>query len=277
MFSISKDRIYEIIFEADTKEGKLFDVILIIVILLSLLVVLLESISELKTEYGQWFFILEWVFTGLFLVEYGLRIYSTRKPSKYIFSFFGIIDFLSILPAFLGLIFAGTQTLIIIRSIRLLRVFRVLKLVDMMVESMLLWQALKASRRKILVFLSFLVIHTMIFGSVLYILESSVNSGFDTIPRSIYWAIVTLTTVGYGDISPITPMGQFIASLVMISGYAVIAVPTGIITSEMMKTQISEVEQKLNTRVCKDCVQTGHDNDAKFCKFCGQTLVVQTE
>lgn len=269
----NKDRIHEIIFEADTPEGKAFDVALIIIILASVVVAMIETVPIVKSQYGKALYGLEWLFTVLFIIEYVFRIYSSRKPKTYIFSFFGIIDFLSILPVFLSFIFIDSQSLIIIRSIRLLRIFRVLKLVNLILESMVLWRAIKRSRAKITVFLLFLIIHVLVFGSVMYLVEHQVNSGFENIPQSVYWAIVTLTTVGYGDIAPMTVIGKFIASIVMISGYAVIAVPTGIITSEVIKSGTnSDISKASNTQVCRYCAKGNHDLDAVYCKYCGERL-----
>ena len=269
----TKDRLHEIIFEADTPEGKAFDIALIIVILASLFVAIIETVSAVKIRYGRMLYSLEWVFTIAFIIEYLLRVYSTRKPRSYIFSFFGIVDLLSILPVFLSIVFVDSHSLIIIRSVRLLRIFRVLKLVNLILESMTLWRAIKKSQAKITVFLLFLVVHVLIFGSVMYLVEHNVNSGFENIPQSIYWAIVTLTTVGYGDVSPITPFGKFIASLVMISGYAVIAVPTGIITSEVIKAGAEkDISKASNTQACRYCLKDSHDADAKYCKYCGERM-----
>lgn len=268
-----KDRIHEIIFEADTPEGKAFDIALIIIILASVLIAMIETVPTIKSQYGKALYGLEWLFTVLFIIEYVFRIYSSRKPKAYIFSFFGIIDFLSILPVFLSFIFIDSQSLIIIRSIRLLRIFRVLKLVNLVLESMLLWRAIKRSRAKITVFLLFLIIHVLIFGSIMYLVEHQVNSGFENIPQSVYWAIVTLTTVGYGDVAPMTVIGKMIASIVMISGYAVIAVPTGIITSEVIKSGTnSDISKAKNTQVCRYCGKGNHDLDAIYCKYCGERL-----
>lgn len=268
-----KDRIHEIIFEADTPEGKAFDIALIIIILASVVIAMIETVPNIKNQYGKALYGLEWLFTVLFIIEYVFRIYSSRKPKTYIFSFFGIIDFLSILPVFLSFIFIDSQSLIIIRSIRLLRIFRVLKLVNLILESMTLWRAIMRSRAKITVFLLFLIIHVLVFGSVMYLVEHQVNSGFENIPQSVYWAIVTLTTVGYGDVAPMTVIGKLIASIVMISGYAVIAVPTGIITSEVIKSgKNSDISKAINTQVCRYCNKGNHDMDAIYCKYCGERL-----
>jgi len=225
-----RERLHEIIFEADTPEGRQFDVALMIMILLSLTAVLADSVASFHDKYGSILFFAEWFFTLLFTVEYILRIYSTLKPSKYIFSFYGIIDLLSILPTYLSLILIGSQYFLVIRTLRLLRVFRVLKLARYVRASKTLGFALRNSRHKIIVFLEVILTMVIIMGSLMYLIEGPSN-GFTSIPRSIYWAIVTLTTVGYGDITPQTPLGQTLASIVMITGYAIIAVPTGIISA----------------------------------------------
>jgi voltage-gated potassium channel len=257
----------EIIFEADTPAGKLFDVLLIWAILVSVTVVFLESINALKVDYGEWFVILEWVFTISFTVEYVLRIICVRKPFKYIFSFYGVIDFLAIVPTYLSLLVTGSQYLLVIRIIRLLRVFRVFKLTHLVKQSDVLVKALKASRAKIAVFLFAVVTLVVIIGALMYVIEGPEN-GFTSIPVSMYWAIVTLTTVGYGDISPQSPVGQLLASMVMIMGYGIIAVPTGIVSVEIA----SAAKKQLTTQVCPSCLSEGHDNDAAHYKFCGAKL-----
>ena len=264
-----KERLHEIIFEADTPAGKLFDVVLLIAILLSVIIVMLESVPEYSKLYGRYFNIAEWVFTIIFTIEYLLRLYSVYKPMKYATSFFGIVDLLSILPSYLSLIFAGTHSLMVIRGLRLLRVFRIFKLANFLNEGEVIVKALKASRAKIMVFIIFILIMVSIFGSLMYLVEGQTNSGFDSIPRSVYWAIVTLTTVGYGDISPQTTLGQFIASIIMIAGYAVIAVPTGIVTNELF---VSKKNSKVSTQSCRYCSLEGQDPDAIYCKHCGEKL-----
>jgi voltage-gated potassium channel len=262
-----RTKIYEVIFEADTPSGKLFDVLLIVAILLSVTVVFLESIEVLKNDYGRIFFALEWGFTILFTIEYFLRIISVNKPLRYIFSFYGIIDFLSIAPTYLSLIVVGSQYLLAIRILRLLRVFRVFKLTNLLTQSNILVGALKASRAKIAVFLFAVLTSVVVIGAIIYVVEGPEN-GFTSIPVSMYWAIVTLTTVGYGDISPQTPLGQFIASIVMILGYAIIAVPTGIVSVEIA----SAAKKQVTTQVCPNCLSEGHDKDAVYCKHCGSKL-----
>ena len=262
-----RTKIYEVIFEADTPSGKLFDVLLIVAILLSVTVVFLESIEVLKNDYGRIFYALEWGFTILFTIEYLLRIICVNKPLKYIFSFYGIIDFLSIAPTYLSLIIVGSQYLLAIRILRLLRVFRVFKLTHLLTQSNILVGALKASRAKIAVFLFAVLTSVVVIGAIIYVVEGPEN-GFTSIPVSMYWAIVTLTTVGYGDISPQTPLGQFIASIVMILGYAIIAVPTGIVSVEIA----SAAKKQVTTQVCPNCLSEGHDKDATHCKYCGEKL-----
>ncbi len=264
-----KERIHEIIFEADTYEGKLFDVVLLIVIILSILVVMLETVSSFSVHYADFLFYAEWGLTIFFTMEYILRLYSVYKPMKYATSFFGIVDLLAILPTYLSLIFTGSHYLLVIRAFRLLRMFRIFKLGHHISQGEIILKSLKASIPKITVFLYFVVLMTIIFGSVMYLVEGGTNENFDSIPRSIYWSIVTLTTVGYGDISPITPLGQFLASVVMILGYVVIAVPTGIVTAEALKgTQPVD----LNCQACRYCSSEGHDDDAEYCKYCGEKL-----
>lgn len=260
-------RLHEIIFEADTPAGKLFDVLLIVSIVLSVLIVMLDSVSSINASYGELLYIGEWVFTLLFTVEYLLRLYSIGRPLSYATSFFGVIDLLAILPSYLSILFPGTQYLIVIRILRVLRIFRVLKLVQYLGEARLLLQALRASKRKIAVFLFTVLVLVVIFGSLMYLIEDP-SSGFTSIPRSIYWSIVTLTTVGYGDISPQTDLGQTIAAIIMIIGYGIIAVPTGIVTVELSHA----FNKQSSTQACPECSAEGHDNDAKFCKYCGFKL-----
>ena len=259
-------KLHEIIFEADTRAGKLFDILLLWAILLSVAAVMLESVESISNVYGQELRIIEWVFTILFTFEYIARILTVGKPLKYITSFYGIIDLVSILPTFIGIFVSGTHTLSIIRSIRLLRVFRILKLVRFISEANVLIKALKASQAKIIVFLFAVLSLTFILGTIMYLIETP-EAGFTSIPRSIYWAIVTLTTVGYGDIAPQTVLGQMLASLIMIIGYAIIAVPTGIVGAEMSKTKTNT-----NTQSCPQCSLSGQADDAKYCKHCGSRL-----
>ena len=259
-----KGRLHEIIFEADTAGGKRFDVLLIISIIISVALVMLDSVAEISAAYGPLLYAGEWFFTLLFTVEYGLRLFSIGRPLAYATSFYGIVDLMAILPTYLSILFPGTQFLLVIRVLRVLRVFRVLKLVPYVGESRLLIQALRASRRKVIVFLFTVLI---IFGSLMYLIEDA-SSGFTSIPRCIYWAVVTLTTVGYGDISPQTNIGQFVAAFIMIIGYGIIAVPTGIVTVELSHA----FQKKLSTQSCPQCSAEGHDSDASNCKYCGALL-----
>lgn len=263
-----KLRLYETIFEADTRAGKMFDIILFLLIITSVGFIILESVQTFREIYGQYFFFIEWAFTIVFTLEYLARIYVVPNKRKYIFSFLGIVDLLSILPSYLALIYTGAQALMVIRSIRLLRIFRILKLSRFVGEGMFLVEALKASRHKIIVFLFTVVTTVIIMGAIMYIVEGPKN-GFTSIPRSIYWSIVTMTTVGYGDIAPRTDLGQLLASVLMIMGYGVIAVPTGIVSSEMIGMKRKE---HITTQVCPHCLREGHDPDAVFCKYCGGNI-----
>ena len=260
-------KIHEIIFEADTRLGKLFDIVLIISIVVSVIIVMIDSVAVINKEYGRALYVLEWIFTILFTIEYFLRLFTVGRPIKYATSFFGVVDLLAILPTYFSVLFPGSQYFLVIRILRLLRVFRVLKLVQYVGEAKLLSQAMKASKRKIIVFLFTVLTIVVIFGSLMYVIEGSEN-GFTSIPRSIYWAIVTLTTVGYGDISPVTPLGQALAAIIMILGYGIIAVPTGIVTAEMTAAS----GKKISTQSCQECSAEGHDSDATFCKYCGAKL-----
>ena len=259
-----KEKIKLIIFGTNTPTGKIFDLILIISIVLSVALVMLDSVAELQQKYGIYFRQMEWAFTLLFTIEYFLRVFTIRRPSSYIFSFFGIIDLLSLVPTYLSLLLPGAQVFSVIRVLRVLRVFRVLKLIQFMGEAELLKQAMLASRRKIFVYLFFVVNLVIILGSVMYLVEGEA-SGFDSIPRSIYWSIVTLTTVGYGDISPATNLGQAIAAIIMIMGYSIIAVPTGIVTSAMTFSDKSE-------KLCIVCDNNNQSERAKFCNNCGAKM-----
>lgn len=262
-----KNNLYTIIFEADTPIGKAFDVCLIGAIFLSVIVVMLDTVASVNQQFGQLFYQIEWALTLFFTAEYALRIWSIQKPSRYITSFFGIIDLLAILPTYLSLIIPGTQYLLIIRLLRILRIFRVLKLVQFVKESKILVQGLKESARKIFVFIFTVLILVTIFGALMYMVEGSEN-GFTSIPRSIYWAIVTLTTVGYGDITPNTHLGQLLSAVIMLLGYGIIAVPAGIVTAELSKTHTP----KVTSQVCPHCAKEDHDPDASYCKFCGGKL-----
>ena len=265
-----KEKVHEVIYEADTPAGKIFDVILLLVILLSILLVMLESIESIGTKYAYILDVAEWVITILFSIEYLARIISVKKPKTYVFSFYGIIDLLSTIPKYISLFVLGTHSLVAIRALRLLRVFRILKLTRFIGESANFGKALKRSRPKIAVFISFVIVLCIILGTVMYLVESNEGSGFTSIPRSIYWAIVTLTTVGYGDIAPITALGQFIASLIMILGYGIIAIPTGIVTSEMSKSEKELIPN--NTQNCANCNEDYHQDNAGFCHKCGHKI-----
>ncbi|MFZ1806844.1 MAG: ion transporter [Cyclobacteriaceae bacterium] len=262
-----KRKVYDIIFEAETPTGKAFDIGLIICILLSIGVIMLESVDSVKSEIGTLLIVFEWIFTVIFTLEYVLRVWTVKNKRQYIYSFYGIIDLLSIIPTYLSLVMSGAQVLLILRSVRLIRVFRVFKLARFVGESQVLMGALKASRHKITVFLVTVITSVILAGSLMYLIEGKEN-GFSNIPISIYWAIVTLTTVGYGDIAPITPLGQTVASIIMILGYGIIAIPTGIVTAEMAFQKRKEI----TTEVRPHCLKEGHDKDATFCKYCSGKL-----
>lgn len=261
-----RNRWYRIIFGTETVEGKLFDLLLIACILLSVSVVMLDSMTAMHARNRQLFLWLEWVFTLLFTAEYALRLMVVDQPRRYALSWFGVIDLLSILPTWLSLLLPGGQYLMVIRLLRVLRIFRVLKLAEYIGQSRLLLRALAASKAKILVFLFAVLIIVTVFGSLMYLIEGPEN-GFISIPHSIYWAIVTLTTVGYGDISPKTPLGQLLASVIMLVGYAIIAVPTGIVTASIV-----EQRHACEAVSCPHCGVRGHEPDALFCKRCGKEL-----
>ena len=261
-----RKKLYEIIFKADTPPGKVFDVVLIICILASVGVVMLDSVDTISEQYHGLFYGLEWLFTILFTIEYILRLYCVPSKRRYAISFFGIIDLLSILPTYLGLFARGISYLKVIRILRVLRVFRILKLGNHTKQADLLRRALYASRAKIMVFLCFVLTLVVVIGALMYSIEGTLDeTSFTSIPKSIYWAIVTLTTVGYGDISPQTAPGQFLAAIVMLMGYSIIAVPTGIITAQIVQTP------KKN-QTCPSCNHTQHEPDAVFCKKCGSQL-----
>src|SRR5688572_6166027 len=261
-------RLYEIVFESDSRVGKLYDVSLLLCIIASVIVVALESVPGLSEIFGIWLIGLEWFFTIIFTIDYVLRISIVPNKRKYALSFFGIIDLLSILPTYLGLLLVGAQSLMVIRSIRLLRIFRIFKLTRYVGEGQNLAQALRSSRPKIIVFLVTVSTSVIITGTVMFMVEGP-EHGFTSIPKSIYWAIVTMTTVGYGDLAPQTALGQTLASFIMILGYGIIAVPTGIVSAEMVALKHKE---KITTQVCPHCLKEGHDHDAVFCKYCGGNL-----
>jgi voltage-gated potassium channel len=258
---------HEIIYESDTAAGKAFDVALILAIILSVLTVMLESVAGYQREYGGTLRRMEWVLTILFTIEYGLRLLCVSRPARYAKSFFGVVDLLAIIPTYLSLLLPGVHYLVVIRALRILRVFRVLKLANYMAEVDVLMRGLRASARKILIFMYAVLTLVVILGSLMYLIEGP-EHGFTSIPRGVYWAIVTLTTVGYGDISPQTSAGQALASVIMILGYGIIAVPTGIVSVELARvTNLS-----VSGQACPSCSAEGHDPDAVHCKFCGQAL-----
>lgn len=263
-----RSRLHEIIYESNTAEGKAFDVTLLVLIFASILVVVLDSVQSWNREYGRLFYILEWGFTIVFTIEYILRLMSIKEPWRYVFSFMGIIDLLAIVPGYLSIFFAGSQSLLVFRALRLLRVFRIFKLNHYISEMRFLGTAVKGSLRKISIFMLIVLALVLILGSLMYLVEGGRN-GFTNIPDSIYWSIVTITTVGYGDISPVTPLGKFIASFIMLMGYGIIAVPTGIITTEMA---LAAKKKEQKNEVCPRCGKEGHDTDANYCKRCGEHL-----
>lgn len=284
-----RSKLHEIIYEADTPTGKIFDVTLLFLIILSIILVMLESVCDsgcspeyfglsndsilsdfIKLLNAKFFYVAEWVVTILFSLEYIARVVTVKKPSKYIFSFYGIIDFLSTIPMYLSFFIVGSQSLVALRALRLMRVFRILKLARFIGESTNFIRALKASRAKISVFLLFVFVLCIILGTIMYLIEGNAESGFTSIPKSVYWAIVTMTTVGYGDIAPATPIGQFIASIIMIMGYSIIAIPTGIVSSEM--TKVNKHDVNTNTQSCENCLAENHKDGSQFCYNCGHEL-----
>jgi voltage-gated potassium channel len=276
-----RTRLHELIHEADTKEGKIFDVILLILILASIALVMLESVNSIDVNYHQFLYVGEWIITIFFTFEYIARIITVKKPSSYIFSFYGIIDFLSTIPLYLSFFIVGSNALLTVRALRLLRVFRILKIARYVGESNKLTKAIKDSRAKISIFLFAVIILCIIAGTLMYLIEGEA-SGFRNIPVSVYWCIVTLTTVGFGDIAPVTPLGQLIAAIIMIMGYGIIAVPTGIVSAEYVKDAKAQNSNSIkikgeeyvhmNTQVCENCSAKKHRDDAKFCHHCGYSL-----
>jgi voltage-gated potassium channel len=261
-----------IIFGTNTPKGQLFDKTLIALILASVACVMLDSVPAYRLQFGQYLYSLEWFFTIIFTLEYIFRLIVSKKPLSYMLSFYGFVDILSILPSFISLFFPGAQYLSIIRLLRVLRIFRVLKLLEYMGEARMLTLALQKSRKKILVFMYSVTVLAVIFGSLMYLIEGAEN-GFSSIPRSIYWAIVTITTVGYGDISPNTPLGQALASLAMLTGYAIIAIPTGIITAEIaLLSQMQQRQAQEFDTECPECHKHVHARGAKFCDHCGHNI-----
>ncbi len=262
-----RHRLYIIIFEADTPGGKAFDVVLLWSILISVGAVLIESVNSMSQRFGTALRFVEWLFTGFFTVEYIIRLFCVKRPIKYAYSFFGIVDLLAIIPTYLSLYFTGSHSLLVIRGLRLLRVFRIFKLARYTGEAYTLLAALKASRPKITVFLGAVLGLVLIMGAIMYLVEGEA-SGFTSIPRSIYWAIVTMTTVGYGDLVPQTDLGQFLAALIMICGYAILAVPTGIVSVELANAE----KLSVSSRQCSQCQKSGHQLEAMFCMYCGSKL-----
>lgn len=263
-----QQRLHQVIYESSTPAGKAFDIALLIAILVSIAIVMLDSVPVLHARYGRLFYYLEWTFTALFTIEYILRLICLRRPWEYITSWFGIIDLLAIIPSYLSIFYAGAQSLLVFRAFRLLRIFRIFKLTHFLTEMQFLKTALSTSLNKIAVFMLLVLALVIILGSIMYMIEGGKN-GFTSIPESIYWAIVTITTVGYGDISPVTPMGKFVASVMMFIGYGIIAVPTGIVTNEMM---VAVRRKGHGQETCPACGREGHDDDAAYCKWCGAHL-----
>ncbi|MBT0608608.1 ion transporter [Aequorivita echinoideorum] len=266
-------KLHEIIYEADTPMGRLFDIVLLALILVSVVIVMLESVQSIDIQYHRLFYIIEWVITIFFSIEYIARVLTVRKPSAYIFSFYGIIDLLSTIPLYLSFIFVGSNYLLTVRALRLLRVFRILKITRYIGEGNKLRKALIDSRAKISIFIFAVLIVAIIAGTLMYLIEGE-QSGFKSIPVSVYWCIVTLTTVGFGDIAPVTPAGQFLATLIMILGYGVIAVPTGIVSAQYAAKGMNENEDyvHVNTQSCRHCNAKRHRDDAKYCHKCGYPL-----
>lgn len=260
-------RLHEIIFEADTPAGKAFDVALLMVILASVAAVMLESIAPIRTAHGTALRAAEWVFTALFTIEYVLRLVCVRRPLAYATSFFGVVDLLAVLPTYVSLVMPGTQALIVVRAVRLLRIFRIFKIARYVHELTALVRAVRATRAKIAVFLFAILSATLVLGTAMYVVEGEA-SGFTSIPRAVYWAIVTVTTVGYGDLAPRTPFGQALAAFAMVLGYSLIIIPTGIFSAEL----IQAARAGSTTQSCPACSREGHDADATFCKYCGEKL-----
>ncbi len=265
---IRKEKLHEVIFGTETPAGKMFDLILLLAILLSVGALMLDSVEDFSARWHFWLYVFEWLFTLIFTLEYGVRIYVSQYPWRYMRSFYGVIDLLSVIPTYLGLIFAGANYLLIIRLLRVLRVFRVLKLVRYLSEANVLLRSMRMARRKISVFFMAVLVLSTVFGAVMYVVEGP-EHGFSSIPKSIYWTIVTITTVGYGDITPQTVLGQIVASMAMLTGYSIIAVPTGILTAELH----NEMARERSARMCQQCGKGGHDSDAIYCKHCGESVV----
>jgi voltage-gated potassium channel len=262
-------RLYNIVFGTDTPAGKWFDILLIYVILISVGVIIVDSMAGMHQKYGDLLKAIEWGFTGLFTLEYALRIWIAKNRRAYLFSVYGIIDLLAILPSYIAILIPQTAPLLIVRLLRVLRVFRVLRLLVYLDEANRVAGALRQSARQVFVFFSMIITVMVVFGCVIYVLEGPEN-GFDNIPVSVYWAIVTITTVGYGDVVPVTPLGRAISALAMLIGYAIIAVPTGIFTANMLNEQRKPaIRAPLN---CPQCARAGHEVDSRYCRFCGSSL-----
>jgi voltage-gated potassium channel len=275
-FAPWRSRLHEIIFEADERAGKLFDMVLIVAILASVAVVILDSVQTMPAWTDTLFVVLEWFFTLLFTVEYALRLMAVRKPWRYIFSFYGIVDLLAILPTYLGLFIPNAHEMVVIRMLRLLRIFRVFKLVRFLGEADALRRAFYASRHKIMVFLTTVLIIITIMAALMHIVESNAkNEDFSSLPQSMYWAVVTITTVGYGDITPITPLGKFLSAMMMLIGYCMIIVPAGILSGEIA-AESQRHAKRSTTQHCPSCSRDGHEYDATYCKYCGEHLNPQT-
>jgi len=266
-------RLHAVIFEADTPLGKAFDLVLLLAILASTVAVMLETVESIAAEHGRTLIAIEWVFTVLFTVEYAVRLASVEKPSRYARSFFGVVDLVSFLPTYLSLLIPGAQTLLVVRLLRLLRIFRILKLVRFLDEQAEIRRAIWDSRMKIVVFLYTVLMVVSIMGAAMYLIEHNVNEGFRNIPQSMYWAIVTMTTVGYGDVTPETVPGKVLSSVIILIGYALLVVPTGFVSAEFVSSRARrEREANFTTQACPSCMKSGHDRDARHCKHCGAAL-----
>ena len=262
-----QNKLHEVIFGTETPAGKNFDILLLIVIITSVIVVLIDSVNVLNERYETFLIRAEWCFTLLFTFEYITRLYCSPHPVRYARSFYGVVDLLALLPTYIAIFFTGAQYMLVVRLLRVLRLFRILKMFRYSKEANLLMRSTWNSRRKILVFLFVVIVSAVIFGALMYVIEGPEN-GFTSIPESIYWSIVTITTVGYGDISPHTPFGKMLASLMMVLGYSIIAVPTGIFTAELA----NELKMDRSKKTCKNCGRSGHENDAAHCKHCGSLI-----
>ncbi|WP_342595159.1 ion transporter [Salinicola lusitanus] len=271
--SLLRKRLFQIIFESDTPQAKAFDIVLITLILVSVGTVFLDSVPGLHARYGRIFYFIEWGFTLIFTLELVLRLYCLDRPLRYLRSFYGVLDLLAILPTWLALFIPGAQSLLVVRVLRVLRVFRVLRLMEFVGEGRVLVEALQRSQRKILLFLTTILLIITIFGALIYMIEPP-EAGFTSMPRAMYWAIVTLTTVGYGDIAPVTPLGQFISAVMMILGYSIIAVPTGVFSAEVIR---SIQRERYSEEACPGCGHEGHERGSKYCRFCGTWLDEETE